>query len=370
MKLTQQTSVTLDIIRGFSAQLVLLGHLLSFYNVYGYEGQVGAFKIQNFGVTIFFILSGFLIAYSVQNKSEGYGFRNYFVDRFSRIYIAFVPALILICLLDTVSAYINPEYAFSQFVNAKQLLGNVLMLQDFPVFPYLKRITGLSELQITSFGSGRPLWTVAIEWWLYLFFGFIIYKKFTFRNIIFWIFLLIVPLYNLEGRGNGLSLVWFAGAFILYQVKVDKYQIRHAWVLMFLFLLVALVRLFTNDFEVYDMGFFLPLAAVFYLLVKELQQNCDANSFVNKFKVVAGVLASYSYTLYLLHYTVIVFIINLNLKLNKWVEISIGFILSNVISYLFALITEFRYPQLRNKIKAKYFRNTSNAYKIKAEAIK
>jgi hypothetical protein len=43
------------------------------------------------------------------------------------------------------------------------------MLQDFPGLP------------ITSFGSARPFWMLAIEWWIYLFVGavffFIVKKK-------------------------------------------------------------------------------------------------------------------------------------------------------------------------------------------------
>jgi peptidoglycan/LPS O-acetylase OafA/YrhL len=369
IKLTQETSVILDFIRGISAQLVLVGHLLSFYGIYGVEGQPGIFNIQNFGVTIFFILSGFLIAYSVQNKGMGYGFRNYFVDRFSRIYIAFIPALILIGLLDVISALINSAYTFGQYVTVKQFLGNVFMLQDFPIQPYLRKIPGLEVFNITSFGSGRPLWTVAIEWWMYLFFGFLIYKKITFRNVLLLIIFLIVPFFNLDGRGSGLSLVWFAGAFIFYQIKSSNHRIKNPGILMFLFLLGAMARLFFNGFEVYDIGFYLPLAGVFFLLVKKLQQNRGSYGFIRRLKGFAGFLASFSFSLYLLHYTIIVFIINLNLHLNKWVEIGIGFVLSNLISYLFAGATEFKYLQLRNKIKGKFFSGSSEPNRVKAKAI-
>ena len=51
--------------------------------------------MQNIAVLIFFILSGFLITYSTLRKktfARNYSIFNYFIDRFTRIYVAFIPA--------------------------------------------------------------------------------------------------------------------------------------------------------------------------------------------------------------------------------------------------------------------------------------
>lgn len=118
MKLQPASSVLLDLIRGVSAQLVVIGHLLSFYKVYGYKEDGGQFIIQNFGVVVFFILSGFLIAYSVNGKNPDYGFKEYFIDRASRIFIAFLPALVVIALLDFSSAALLTEDKYPQLRRA------------------------------------------------------------------------------------------------------------------------------------------------------------------------------------------------------------------------------------------------------------
>ncbi len=118
MKLQPASSVLLDLIRGVSAQLVVIGHLLSFYKVYGYKEDSGQFIIQNFGVVVFFILSGFLIAYSVNGKNPDYGFKEYFIDRASRIFIAFLPALVVIALLDFSSAALLTEDKYPQLRRA------------------------------------------------------------------------------------------------------------------------------------------------------------------------------------------------------------------------------------------------------------
>ena len=171
MKLKKEVSVFLDLIRGISAQLVLIGHLLSFYKVEGFEMDKGRFVMQNFGVVVFFILSGFLIMHSVSSKKGNYGFSDFFVDRFSRIFIAFIPALFFILLCDVGTFYFDKAFIYRDADSVKNFVGNIFMLQDHPVFNYgISRIN--PEFNISAFGSGRPLWSVAVEWWIYMFFGF------------------------------------------------------------------------------------------------------------------------------------------------------------------------------------------------------
>lgn len=85
-KISQQQSVWLDFLRGISAQLVLLGHLLSFN---GIQHRYSLPLIQNFGVVVFFVLSGYLITQTSILKGREYGFKKYMIDRFARIYFSF-----------------------------------------------------------------------------------------------------------------------------------------------------------------------------------------------------------------------------------------------------------------------------------------
>ena len=338
-----------------SAQLVVIGHLLSFYKVYGYKEDSGQFIIQNFGVVVFFILSGFLIAYSVNGKNPDYGFKEYFIDRASRIFIAFLPALVVIALLDFSSAALSGPTVYTENATVRNFFGNVAMLQDFPALKYTKQLLHTDVFSITSFGSGRPLWTVAIEWWMYLFFGFLLYKKFTVASFVLWGFFLIVPLFNMASRGNGLSLLWFSGVLVFYLMKSGFYPLPNkTWMLVFLFLSAAGVRLLFNGFEVYDLAFSLPVAFALLYVLLEMQRAPQRFAMFGKVGNLAKFIAGYSFSLYLLHYSVIVFIINLNLGINKWLEMAAGFILSNIIAYLFALLTEDKYPQLRRALKRKF----------------
>jgi peptidoglycan/LPS O-acetylase OafA/YrhL len=349
MKLTSSSSVSLDLIRAISAQLVFVGHLLSFYQIYG--GNPNDFLMQQLGVLVFFMLSGFLISYSISNKTEDYTYKEFVIDRFARIFIAFIPALFVIAGLDLLS---NKLYGSAiENMDVRTFIGNVLMLQDFPHQSKLL-IFGIQWDNITSLGTGRPLWTVAIEWWIYLFFGFVMLKKrpYNVLSILAFCFLLYVPIDNVFGKGDGLSIVWFTGALIFYLLKRNFLgQPKETGVVIFVLLVACASRLYFNNHDFYDTGFGFLLVTILFLSLVRTQSR--PISILLKFRSPVNTLAAYSFSLYLLHYTIIVFVMNMKLGMNKWAEMALIFIGGNILSYLFAQVTEYKYNQFRIFLKAK-----------------
>lgn len=354
MKLTKSSSVFLDLIRGLSAQLVLLGHLFSFYNIFGLGNHDNRFLIQNFGVVIFFILSGFLIAYSVDNKSskESYTFKHFFIDRFSRIFIAYIPALFVIALIDYLPYKFVGNYNYQTAFNFKTFVGNMFMLQDFPVQNALSKIFN-QDLHLTMFGSARPLWTVAVEWWIYLFFGFIFFKKITFKNIIFLFTLMIVPFFRIGAGGNGLSVLWFGSLASFFLLKKNLFKGNYFLVIMLL-IMGAFVRLLFNGFEVFDLVFSIQLAMALFVYLSFLQTKLEPNKFFRKISSFSTTLSAYSFSLYLLHYSIIELVRSLNLHLNIYLEIAFVFVISNVISWFFARATEYKHYKFRTYLTQKF----------------
>jgi len=103
LHLTPVKSIFIDLLRLFSAKLVMAGHLWNY--IYGYKQSPAALLgdaqlyIQNLGVVIFFIISGYLIGFSLLRKQcyeKGYTFGQFFIDRFCRIYVTLIPCLIFI----------------------------------------------------------------------------------------------------------------------------------------------------------------------------------------------------------------------------------------------------------------------------------
>ncbi len=176
----------LDLTRWVSAGIVFLGHLRGplFSN---YESLAAAdrgllvnvwFLVTGwFGeaVIVFFVLSGYLVGGLACAKSAVGRFEpiDYVIDRATRIFLPFLPALILTALCDAlgmtffgdvglynhtqpqIHAKINTD-AFATYFTLDIFLKNVLMLQTIASPP---------------FGSNQPLWTISLEFWFYVTFG-------------------------------------------------------------------------------------------------------------------------------------------------------------------------------------------------------
>ncbi len=341
-RLTGGSSTVLDLIRGISAQLVVVGHGISFFGVLNCLRPPHFPWIQNIAVLVFFILSGFLITYSTVRKlrsDETYSFKQYFIDRFARIYSAFIPALVFILLLDFISIRLAPEnYAHWKAFDLRTFFGNVLMLQDFP---FLKH-TPVDA--ITSFGSARPFWTLAIEWWIYLFFGYLVLvilrKKLKLHHLAVIAVFAIVPVVNLVGgRGNGLFVYWlFGSAIYLLMVTNTFSRISNGikWTMLVVLLLLAALRMKITMVE-YEAVF----AFILMLCIALLTDLFSQVKFSAPLEKLIRWNAGFSYTLYLVHYSVLDFIFtHFSDDASPVLLFLAGFFASNIISFVIARYSE------------------------------
>ncbi|MBC8060783.1 MAG: acyltransferase family protein, partial [Clostridiaceae bacterium] len=281
-------------------------------------------------------------------------------------YSALIPCLILIIVLDFINyKYFNYEYGNS--FNFKTLLGNILMVQDFPIQNINEITFKLFSFNIfkgnplTSFGSARPLWTIAIEWYIYLFYGYtyiIMLKKrnLTILNWVIFFLLSIIPLSNVtNGRGNGLFLYWLIGGAIFYLIK-NVGEKFNKYVLIFLGILCLrwafLFSLTKADY--YDIKFVLLfcLALLLFLVAFKDSESKFVLNTNNKLKRIAR----YSYTLYLIHYSLIDLLVQVLKKENKYIVLLICIIASNLLALLMYEFGE-KYSEIIN-IKLNKILNT------------
>ena len=338
-----ETSILLDFIRGASAQLVLIGHLLSFFNIQEtYKLPI----IQNFGVLVFFILSGFLITQTTLIKGDRYKFNNYLFDRFSRIFYSFIPALVFVVAVDLI---IIRKGVYSPLFNNSvwNFFGNCVMLQGYPL---------ISLINIEAYGSARPFWTVSVEWWIYIFFGFL----YCFRNKLkpnYWqisLFIVSVPVafFYINERGNGLSLVWAIGFILalLYNNLSIKMNEKIFWMLAIISILGIGYRTYLYR-GMYDLG----TALFFALIILICLYPPESLSLIIKspfFSKVSKVLASFSYSLYLIHYTLIELCLTF-IKEKNTINFLIILAICNIIAFGFYLLFEknhFRLKKLLNQL--------------------
>lgn len=212
------TSVTLDALRAIAAQMVCVGHGLVFFQIGAGARPPYLPSMQNVGVLLFFLMSGFLITATLVRKSsdQDYTFSRYFVDRFSRIYSGLVPALAFVVAVDGLTILLTAEPTIVRYYDFPTLLANLAML------PGYHGVYDQSHLQWSAFGSASPLWTLGVEWHIYMFVGalFFIVKR---RGL--WLLLLLplaffgqTPVHYLagslqnDGVGAGLFSLWLAGS--------------------------------------------------------------------------------------------------------------------------------------------------------------
>jgi peptidoglycan/LPS O-acetylase OafA/YrhL len=331
--------------------MVLIGHLLAQYDIYNpIENQ---FVVQNFGVVLFFIISGFLIVMSVDNKKDvsNYGFKSFVIERFSRIYSAYIPALFLIFIIDLAGSYFFNYNEYNSSITFENLIGNLFMFQDFPLVDFLKNKFNIS-LNITSFGSSRQLWTVAIEWWLYLFFGFIMFKKIKLNSLIPLLFLLVPLLINTGGRGNGLTLIWFLGGAVYYILKNKTFRVSGGLTFFIILILTFFQRGRFISWEIYDCGIYIIVASILYLILYYFQYLCKIEIIKSNIINFINVISDYSFSLYLLHYSLMIFIFKFSIRMNKNVEFFVVFIFLNLISWFFSSLTEKHHKKISFKLKS------------------
>lgn len=361
-QLNTGSSIILDLIRGLTAQIVVFGHSISFFGIFIFMHPPNFPWVQNIAVLIFFILSGLLISYSTINKIKNkndYSFKHFFIDRFSRIYSAFIPGILFVFVIDFLSRKIQNDYLFDKAFNVKTFIGNLFMLQDYPLYDNLGKVLidlGFDNFlvnaipvpfkAITSFGSARPFWTIAIEWWIYMFFGYFtivtLKKRMTIINFGKLAFLSIIPLYNLvSGRGDGLTVYWGFGAlvFLFLQNNILK-NIKPSVKIISLLLVVGLASFrVLKTINAYE-PIFAFLVAISILLLVDLFKSITFSRLLAK---IIRISANYSFTLYLIHYSILNFIYtHFYQNYNPYLLLFIGFFSSNIISYAIGYFTEIK----------------------------
>lgn len=145
-------SVFLDLVRVTAALVVYLTHSQL---IIGEKVLLSAYGHS--AVVVFFVLSGYVVAYVVDKKEVEW--TSYAASRLSRVYSVVVPALIITLVADYIGRAHDPSlyaYPWDQF--AVRTVAALAMLNEFWF------------IAITPF-SNVPYWSIAYESWFYLVFG-------------------------------------------------------------------------------------------------------------------------------------------------------------------------------------------------------
>lgn len=158
----REFSIFLDLVRFLSACLVVIYHSNRRDVV---ESVLPMSEYGHAAVIVFFILSGYVIAYVTEQKESDP--LTYSLSRMSRIYSLAIPAVLLTPLLDIVGEGMTPAFYVDTTTHDHALLRVVTSLA------FLNEIWFIS---ITSF-SNVPYWSLCYEVWYYILFGIYTFVK-------------------------------------------------------------------------------------------------------------------------------------------------------------------------------------------------
>lgn len=377
--LKNSASLHLDFIRGFASILVLFNHFRNIFFVpYSDVNNQSTLNLLAYSFTglghqavmIFFVLSGFFIANSVikQVVKNSWSWKDYLISRLTRLYIVLIPALILGFIIDSVGIYFF-DYSFfphdmNERISLEVLVGNLFYLQGFAT---------------TSFGTNDPLWSLSYEFWYYLLFPSILLilisniKKFY--KIAYLTF--VIGCFFFVGKTVSLYFtIWLMGFAVLLLPTVNIKSVLVKYVLKLIAGILFIISLAISRLGLISIAFLgdLFVSVTFSILVYSiihLKTNTIILPKVREvyFKVSESI-ANFSFTLYLIHFPILIFLFALMNKFgfNKMqptlINILYGIIICvfvMLVAYVISLFTERKTNQLRNFV----FKNTNRNFFFK-----
>lgn len=332
--LNESQSGFLDFARGSAALIVLFAHIQQvLINPYWYPHQsidapvhwVLYRHIGSFGVMVFFALSGFLIFLSIFNnleKSEWGTFdaRKFLISRLVRLYPPLLFSLVVcIASIAIVSAFgLTSKEAFTTgnelylarnhiAFNASEYLGSIFFLNNM--------VTGFSSPVVNG-----PLWSLAQEFWFYMVaatFTLAWFSRWALIPVFFVASFLVIYANSFWYYG---FLVWSFGALSgwLFLVGGKKVMVLLNMVLVTISLLVWLYALsssvgdyYFNNRQKFAFGVFVAMSLPLILRLVSRKSRC-LGGFISTFVRNAS---KYAYTLYLIHFPILIVVFVFT---NKW----------------------------------------------------
>jgi peptidoglycan/LPS O-acetylase OafA/YrhL len=315
----------LDLARWLAAAIVFFGHLRDplflgygslpvgargplvsiWYFITGWHGEA---------VTVFFVLSGYLVGAMGLAKASAGRFRprEYAIDRVTRIFLPFVPALVLTACLDLAGGRLFSGTGF--YTHEHPMIREKIAIDAFQSFLtpqiFLSNLAMLQTIWSPSFGSDQPLWTISLEFWFYVVFGVALTASLATRRM--------ASIAGLLAAGALLAVLganfivflglWAIGAAVGL-IRSSTIERPVVALLVFLGVLVS-VRLNVNSFRMEEtlrmFRDYLVAASFAWVLISMRRVRLGfltRGSGFNRF------LADFSYSLYLIHFPLMLFVL-------------------------------------------------------------
>lgn len=345
--LNRFTSDYLLLLRVIASHIVVAGHAASYYGLMSFTQWPNSPYIQSSAVIIFFFLSGFTIAWLCDSRrtSSGYSYQNFLFDRACRIFIPLIPVLTLYAALEYFF-YRSIEHPYPKSYDVKTFFENIFLLLPEP-------------FSNDTFGTNRPLWSVAQEWWLYIFYGVLALTISKTNRYLKWGLIglfgasLSFVVLDVIGKGKDLGIIWFIGAGTWFLVKKGVTNSIKNYVLI-IATAISISTMFISSIWPEDGTYSIiwNLVVTLPLILTTILASRFNRELIPKPAVgTVEYMGQYSYTLYLCHYPLMEFISRAEFfKNTPWMGFCVMCFGSLVLALAMATIFEFRYKIYRDSL--------------------
>jgi len=366
----------LDGLRGLASMYVVIVHINRYMGeqVPVFLQLVGkALRYGSFAVGVFIVLSGYVLMLPIARSPSGElsgGLWTYIQRRARRIlppyYAAVIFSLLTAVIVLALIRFFNFQWHESQdygefhpWFSLKDVLTHLLLIHDFS--------------RDTLGSINAPLWSVAVEWQIYLIFPLLllpIWRRFSLFSVVLTAFVISLALFYLSNKFLETTHPWLLGLFALgmaaadigFSQKPNLILIRNSlpWsVLSVIFFVVALItewQALELDRWIGDSFCGLAVACLLIECTKVIIKNQKLPLIVRLFETRwALALGGFSYSLYLTHGIIVTVLgnclINLHMPQVPFIMTLyiFGIPLSLLVAYLFYLI--FERPFMSNFLK-------------------
>ena len=241
-----------DFLRFFAASLVIIYHSFPLHDVGGFPGSKILGFLVKFPLPIFFIISGFLITKSWIDNPH---IITFFKKRVLRIFPALIAAVLFAIFLVGPITIGSIDGIKNYFSNPAtwQYAQNIMMRSRF-------FLPGVFENNIVKGAINGSLWTLPIEFWLYIslsFFGYaklLAKKRFTSILIVIAMYWLYYKLSHDPAAATlsflGMPVVWTLKFGIYFYLGSSFYLFREKITFNILVFLFALAVLYSYQVEI------------------------------------------------------------------------------------------------------------------------
>jgi peptidoglycan/LPS O-acetylase OafA/YrhL len=381
IKAASPASVHLDALRGMAALAVFVEHwrYLFFANYPQLQHPSILTKIfyaltglGHSSVMVFFVLSGFFISSSIFRSQEQsrWSWTWYAEQRLTRLYVVLLPALILGAVWDIAGSHLfrnTPIYlAFPDY----QLMIKHPISQMLAAGTWFGNLFFLQGIRTPIFGSNGPLWSLNYEFWYYVLFPIGLFALARKIKIAARIGYLLACLLLLAFIGKVIALyflIWLLGAFVGF--------FRASWLTKnkatgLLFGLLFVISLLAPRFKLIPNGMLsdwlvaVTFSAVLYFLLNYAHQAPGL-----LYAKAARSLSNISYSLYLIHVPVLVFLNACIIRHGSRWQPTLGHLAQGILiaglvflyTYGIWSLTEARTSQVRAAIQRLFSKNRQTA---------